>query len=129
MEKAKSLPVAHSENFQAELALVVSNFEEAMKELKQKLMVVKKKSSRLEKLIALVEAFFDAGDAVKRRKRANQIYRDLVSERISSERAALELQLLNKRQKGGWLSQRLETAQSALAKNVSSMILRRMKGG
>jgi poly-gamma-glutamate synthase PgsB/CapB len=129
LEKTKSFAVAQSESFQAELAMIVSNFEEAMKELKQKLTTVKKKSSRLERVIHTVEAFFDAGDAVKRRKRANQIYKDLFSERISSERAALELQLLNKRQKGGWLLQKLESAQSAVAKNVSSRILRRMKGG
>ena len=51
--------------------------------------------------------FLDARDAVKRRKKANQIYRDLAAERISHELAALELQALNKRQKGGWLKHRL----------------------
>ena len=45
----------------------------------------------------------DAGDAVKRRKKSNQIYEDLVAQRISHEKAALELQLIVKRQKGGWL--------------------------
>ncbi len=47
----------------------------------------------------------DAGDAVKRRKQANQIYQDMIDKRISHERAAVELQLLNKRQKGGWGSE------------------------
>ncbi len=50
-----------------------------------------------------LEAVLDAGDAVRRRKRANRIYRDLVAERISSERAAAELKKLTTRQKGGWL--------------------------
>lgn len=45
----------------------------------------------------------DAGDAVRRRKRANRIYRDLAEERISGERAVKELKTLNRRQKGGWL--------------------------
>ncbi|MEA2094089.1 MAG: hypothetical protein U9P11_05950, partial [Pseudomonadota bacterium] len=58
-------------------------------------------------LLVHVEAFLDAGDAIKRRKKANQIYRDLAAERISHERAALELQALTKRQKGGWLQHRL----------------------
>jgi len=44
----------------------------------------------------------DAGDAVKRRKKANLIYKDLTKKQISHKRAALELQKLTKRQKGGW---------------------------
>jgi len=59
------------------------------------------------KVIHAVESFLDAGDAVKRRKRANLIYRDLANERISHARAVIELQKLNKRQKGGWLLNRL----------------------
>lgn len=52
-------------------------------------------------IVGALEAFLDAGDAVKRRKTANRIYKDLVDERISHQRAALELQVLNNRQKGG----------------------------
>jgi hypothetical protein len=52
----------------------------------------------------VLEAFLDAGDAVRRRKTAHQIYKDLTAERISHERAAMELKKLNKRQKGGWLA-------------------------
>ena len=63
-------------------------------------------SGVMSRLLVHVEAFLDAGDAVKRRKKANQIYRDLAAERISHERAALELQVLTKRQKGGWLQHR-----------------------
>ena len=54
------------------------------------------------KLSEYIEAFLDAGDAVKRRKRANLIYLELQNQRISHDRAAIELQALNKRQKGGW---------------------------
>jgi hypothetical protein len=50
----------------------------------------------------------DAGDAVRRRKRANSIYKDLAAERISGERAVKELRILNRRQKGGWLWERIE---------------------
>ena len=59
------------------------------------------------RLVNRIELLFDAGAAVKRRKRANRIYADLTSQRISHERAALELKRLNKEQKGGWLKERL----------------------
>ncbi|MFC0677950.1 hypothetical protein ACFFGH_08865 [Lysobacter korlensis] len=55
-------------------------------------------------VLQAVERFLDAGDAVRRRRTANQIYRDLVAGRIASTRAAYELKQLNQRQKGGWLA-------------------------
>ena len=36
--------------------------------------------------------------------RADLIYKDLASGRVSRQRAILELRNLNKRQKGGWLA-------------------------
>ncbi len=54
-----------------------------------------------------LEQWMEVNDAVRRRKRADQIYRDLQSERISRQRAVEELRHLNKRQKGGWLADRL----------------------
>lgn len=57
-----------------------------------------------ERVIDAIEAFLDAGDAVRRRKRADRIYDDLATRRISEARAALELQALTRRQKGGWLA-------------------------
>lgn len=54
-------------------------------------------------LIGFAERLFDADDSVRRRTRANRIYADLVSGRIASSRAALELKRLTQRQKGGWL--------------------------
>jgi len=66
-----------------------------------------------------VESFLDAGDAVKRRKRADRIYRDLVAERISQARAAAELQALNKRQKGGWLLARIRRISTGLGLSKS----------
>ena len=59
------------------------------------------------RVIGTLESFFDAGDSIRRRKVANRIYRDLIAERISQERAVVELQRLNKRQKGGWLIQQV----------------------
>ncbi len=59
------------------------------------------------RILDAIEAFLDAGDAVRRRKTANRIYRDLIDERISHERAAKELKYLSKQQAGGWLAARL----------------------
>ena len=53
------------------------------------------------------EQFLDAGDAVRRKKTALRLYRALVLGRISQSRAVAELQALNQRQKGNWLSETL----------------------
>jgi len=89
------------EEIQAELALISFNLKQAMAEINQQ-QGQNKNSGWSHKMAEYLEAFMDAGDAVKRRKKANQIYIDLQNTRISHERASLELQLLNKRQKGGW---------------------------
>lgn len=123
----KQSSVAQNESFQSELAVVCSNFEMAMKELQQKLTAVRKQAGKLEKFAGYLEAFLDAGDAVRRRKFANQVYRDLIELRISYERAALELQHLNKRQKGGWLLQAISAAQSLLARKATGLLLRSVK--
>jgi len=58
-------------------------------------------------LLGFLESLLDAGDAIKRRREANRIYRDLVAERVSSRAAVAMLQALTKRQKGGWLEKSL----------------------
>jgi gamma-polyglutamate synthase len=55
------------------------------------------------KLGEVVEALLDSTDAVRRRRAADRIYRELIAEQISSQRAAFELKKLTSRQKGGWL--------------------------
>ncbi|MES2858450.1 MAG: hypothetical protein V4704_04640 [Pseudomonadota bacterium] len=54
-------------------------------------------------LVSTAERILDAGDAVRRRRHADQVYADLVAGRIASPRAAYELKQLTQRQKGGWL--------------------------
>jgi poly-gamma-glutamate synthase PgsB/CapB len=90
------------ERQQAELAVIQTNLDAAMRQVRQEMQVLRA-TGWVEKVLSAVEGFFDAGDAVKRRRRADQIYTDLVDERISHSRAAMELQALNKRQKGSWL--------------------------
>jgi hypothetical protein len=111
VETARHSRLAQTEWFQSELTIILSNLDKAMEQLKTHLELSGKRNraSPFAKLLAQIEAFLDAGDAIKRRKRANLIYQELAAARISHERAALELQALNTRQKGGWLQHKLES--------------------
>ena len=90
---------------QAEIALTQSRLAR-QKSTTSESTLQRRSSGIRDKLIGALEAFLDAGAAVKRRKRANRIYTDLANQRISHERAVLELMRVNKEQKGGWLKER-----------------------
>ena len=114
VEEVRHSRLAQNEQFQGELTVIVSNLESTMERVNAELgRSGGNGRGVMSRLLAHVEAFLDAGDAIKRRKRANLIYRDLAAERISHERAALELQILTKRQKGGWLQYRLGEIRNA----------------
>lgn len=87
----------------AELAVIDDNLKMTMRTVLEGINA-KRSTGWLETLMEVAEGFVDAADAVRRRRRADQIYRDLVTRRISEARAVLELQGLTRRQKGGWLS-------------------------
>ncbi len=55
------------------------------------------------KALSWIESVLDPFDAIWRRRRARQVFRDLCDRRISHPRAQAWLQYLTKRQKGGWL--------------------------
>ena len=87
IETARSLPETQNEKAQADLEMIFSNLHSSL--TKEKSSETKVKTlGRWDWLIDSIEAFIDAGDAVKRRKEANRIYRDLVNERISRQRAS-----------------------------------------
>ncbi|MGB7346944.1 MAG: hypothetical protein WBD20_22160 [Pirellulaceae bacterium] len=50
------------------------------------------------------EQLVDLNDSLRRRDTADKIYKDLANQRISRQRAVVELRDINKRQKGGWLT-------------------------
>ncbi|MDR5900139.1 HEAT repeat domain-containing protein [Halomonas vilamensis] len=107
LHRARELPVAQSESFQAELKLIAANLESRMKPEEDEGISPSEPTGGLWlTLVSWVEKFLDVGDAVRRRRKADQIYRDMVTQRISTARAADELQYLTKRQKGGWLMRR-----------------------
>ncbi len=99
---ARSRPWAQHERYQAEIALVLKQMEQALAKVRAKVETVAS-TGWMERLCTNIEAFLDAGDAVWRRRQADRIYADLVAERISQAAAVSELLVLNKRQKGGWL--------------------------
>ncbi|MGM0416449.1 MAG: hypothetical protein ACQEQK_05790 [Thermodesulfobacteriota bacterium] len=59
-----------------------------------------------QKIWKVLEGLLDAGDAIKRRKKADRIYAELADRRISPRRASWEIYRLIQRQKNGWLGQR-----------------------
>lgn len=115
--QARHTSVAQREYAQAELLLIESNLSLALEEVNAGLNLVRTTGGWLPRIVESLEAFLDAGDAVGRRKKANRIYRDLAAERISMDRAVLELQDLNKRQKGGWLLHHLHQWKARLGKS------------
>ena len=104
---ARDTPFGQQERVRASLTAIASNLEAKMNEVRANINTTRSNGWK-EKLIDAVEAFLDAGDAVRRRKRADRIYDDLVARRISEARAVLELQALTRRQKGGWLTEVLD---------------------
>ena len=95
---AKSLPEAQTEKVQADLQLILVNMEHALAKDQTLSQTEAAQGGRFDWLFEAVEAFLDAGDAVKRRKQANRIYKELMHERISRQRAADLLGELIKRQ-------------------------------
>jgi gamma-polyglutamate synthase len=85
--------VAQREGAHNDFALILSTLDTVMHKVRDSLSAVSQNTGgRWDKAIEMLEKFLDSGDAVKRRKKANLIYRDMISERISHERAVLELQ-------------------------------------
>ena len=101
------------EALDANLDLIIHSLEQQLSEVRQGMNVMRS-GGTVSKLLGSVEAFLDAGDAVRRRKKTERIYRDMIDERISHERAARELKKLNSRQKGGWLTEDLYGYQDAM---------------
>ncbi len=105
LEKIKPSPIAQGDRFQATLMIIRSNFQVALDRVRAGLNRETVKRGIFFRFIDWVEGFLDSNDAVKRKKKSDKIYRDLVLGRIAVSRAVAELTSLMKRQKGGWLSQ------------------------
>lgn len=89
--------------------MIASNLDMTMARVREKAGSGAATGGWLTALLDVVEGFLEPGDSVKRRKTADRIYKDVVTERISSKRAVAELQTLTQRQKGGWLARAVES--------------------
>lgn len=67
----------------------------------------RKRTRLLRTLCGSIEPFLDGSQSVRRRRKANQIYRDLIHQRIGFRKAADLLQDLDRGQQKGWLYHRL----------------------
>ncbi len=103
----RSRSVAQSEHFQAGLEVIEKSVNERLAILQNLLQASGGRNRAIAPIFNFLEAFLDAGDGIRRKKAAHRIYRDIKMGRISQDRAATELNLLNKRQKGGWLFDQL----------------------
>lgn len=103
IEHALTSPIGQTDMFQSQLRRILGNLDAQLASLDTTMQPGAAHSPLLARLTQPLERFLDAGDAVRRRRTANQIYRDLSAGRIASSRAAAELKKLNQRQKGGWL--------------------------
>jgi len=109
---AKNSIASQTEYYQSQISLIKSNLEIAITNLSSISSKTPQKVSKIKKItikiLEIIEAFLDAGDAVKRRKKSDKIYRDLINFHISHKRASTELQKITKRQKGGWFVSRFD---------------------
>jgi len=112
LEEVSHQPLFQVEALKADVAEIQQNLSTQMEALQgsanEDEQESSSKTSALLPVIQKLEKFLDIGDAVARRKKADLIYDDLAALRISHSKAAVELQALTKRQKGGWLVKALK---------------------
>ncbi len=114
LARFRDTPGAQTETAQAQVGLIEENLRRQVEAVEQGFTATGDGSETvtawqrfLRWAVEGLEHFLDSGDAVRRRKHADLVYRELAAQRISLDRAVQELQALNKRQKGGWLSMKL----------------------
>lgn len=108
---------AQSELFQSDIQTIGAALEQQL-QLQQQSRQNSGHPGLMTRLLNLIESALDAGDAIRRRRNANRIYRALCDQRISTARAALELQKLTKRQKGGWFVTAARRAEQRLQQRL-----------
>ena len=107
INNVKNKPLAQRESFQAELEFIENRMQTILDGIQQTSSKQNVSSRWKLALVNFIEEILDTSDAVKRRKKADLIYKELINLRISYARAALELKNLNTRQKGGWLRKKI----------------------
>ena len=116
IDHVRATPFGSREDVSLELDQIRQRIDQTLAKVMRSLEATdEKKSRRFDLLWTYIEKFVDLNDAVRRRKLANQIYQDLAHERISHERAVIELKALSKRHKGGALAQKVPSLKPVMA--------------
>lgn len=102
LNEVSKTQITQSEYYQAQIDNILNFVETMQKQVKYASSNNTEQNKVVKLVMETIESFLDAGDAIKRKKKVEQVYDDLISYRISHERAAVELKKVNKRQKGGW---------------------------
>jgi hypothetical protein len=103
-EALKALaPLREDPALQTRVQAIARRIEEKRTKLLHARVATVSKSGPWARLLWLVERLVDPFDAILRKRRARQVFADLIHQRIAHATAQDELQRLTKRQKGGWL--------------------------
>lgn len=108
IEIARNRQICQQESIQADLTIVEKQLLFQLEEIESSMAQGSIDSGIGYKLISAFEDFLDSGNAIKRRNRSQAIYKAMLDNVISMDRAAAELGALNKAQKGGWLMRSLK---------------------
>jgi len=108
INEIRETPIGQMAHFQAIFTSILSNLRSSKTDAKTTLGDEENKNHFFQTIVEFFENILDGFDGRKRRQIANQIYKDMITERIGHQTAALELQKLNKRQKGGWLMEKIQ---------------------
>lgn len=122
IDRLRRHQASQSPDIQHLIGQIESHLDAALLKVRDQMKGTGSNQGFIAKLTMIIEEFLDASDAIRRRKTADQIYRDLVNERIGRQRAALELQALNQRQKGGWLLKKLQTSKRPFLRRLSGSV-------
>jgi poly-gamma-glutamate synthase PgsB/CapB len=106
--QVKNRSEAQTEHIQAQLYIVEQRLDQQLVAVGLLLQGTRSQSKAWRWLLNGVEAFLDAGDAIKRRKTADKIYQAMLENLISYDRASLELTKITQAQKGGWMIDRMK---------------------
>ncbi|GGI88150.1 HEAT repeat domain-containing protein [Legionella impletisoli] len=97
LKNLKERPIAQKEWYQMKITAILARLEHSMNEIKQQIQTESKTHWRAA-LKSAITRVFDIYKGLQRRRIADQIYDDLANGRISSTKAILELQKLNRSQ-------------------------------
>ncbi|MGQ4277234.1 hypothetical protein ACQ5ES_09335 [Pseudidiomarina sp. E22-M8] len=100
---ARERQICQQESIQADLTIIEQQLKRQLAEMEKALEQGSIDSGWRYKVLSAIEAFLDSGNAIKRRKKSNAVYKAMLDNVISTDRATAELAELNKAQKGDWL--------------------------